>query len=363
MIVSAENVLVALSHVIEPSQKKDIVSLQMVRDLKVEGKWITFSVMLTKPSAPFKESIRRACIKAIQEHTDPDVVVEINFIPFVIPKKEDPNSLLLPGVKNIVAIASGKGGVGKSTITANLALSLAAMGRKVGLVDADIYGPSIPIMFDAVDAQLTPVEEDGKVKVLPLEKYGISIMSIGFFIDASRALIWRGPMASGALKQLLTDVKWGELDYLLIDLPPGTGDIHLSLVQTLRLTGAVVVSTPQQVALADARKAVAMFDNPKVGVNIIGMIENMSWFTPAELPQNKYYLFGQGGCRQLAEELQIPFLGEIPLVQSVCQSGDAGVPAVMQKDSIVKPYFIDIATQFENKLTEMKLVNQGSIPQ
>jgi ATP-binding protein involved in chromosome partitioning len=351
MILSAENVLFALAYVIEPSLKRDIVSLEMVKDLQVEDKKVTFSIVLTRSAAPFRESIRRACIKAIKENVSPDAEVEVAFQSQIIQKKENPNQSILPGVKNIVAIASGKGGVGKSTVTVNLALTLASMGRKVGLVDADIYGPSIPIMFDAVDAQLTPVEEDGKVKVLPLQKYGVSLASIGFFVDSSRALIWRGPMASGALKQLFTDVKWGELDYLLIDLPPGTGDIHLSLVQTLNLTGAIVVSTPQNVALADARKAVSMFENAKVSVKIIGMVENMAWFTPAELPENRYYLFGNGGCRELAKEMKLPFLGEIPLIQSVCRAGDEGVPAVFNKESLVKPYFNQIAEQFEKEVS------------
>ncbi len=341
-MLSVENVLAALSLVIEPDLKKDLVSLGMIHELQIDGQKVSFTIILTTPACPFKESMKRACIRAIKENVDKNVIVEITLQARTTGKKPAEDQLL-PHVKNVIAIASGKGGVGKSTVAANVALALAATGARVGLVDADIYGPSVPIMFGAVASELESFEKDGKVRVLPLIKYGVQIISIGFFIDASRALIWRGPMASGALKQLFTDVEWGELDYLLIDLPPGTGDIHLSLVQTVKLTGVVVVSTPQNVALADARKAVSMFENNKVGVKIIGLVENMSWFTPAELPLNKYYLFGNGGCRNLAAELNLPFLGEIPLVQSVCQSGDLGRPAVLDNENPAKPYFEKIA--------------------
>ncbi len=352
MILNADNVLVALGKVMEPDRKKDLVSLQMIKNLRVDAKNVSFTIQLPTAAYPFRESLKRAAVKSIKENIEAEVEVQIHFESPAIAKKkgEDP---LLSGVKNIVAIASGKGGVGKSTVAANIALSLAASGARVGLLDADIYGPSVPIMFDAVDKQLTSVEEDGKVKVLPMQKYGISIMSIGFFVDASKALIWRGPMASGALKQLFTDVKWGALDYLLIDLPPGTGDIHLSIVQTLQLSGALVVSTPQEVALADARKAVAMFENAKVGVKVLGMVENMAWFTPAELPNNKYYLFGKGGCERLAAELQVPYLGEVPLVQSVCESGDAGKPAVLDPENIARPYFEKIALNLAKEITAL----------
>jgi ATP-binding protein involved in chromosome partitioning len=351
MTLSIDNVLNALSLVIEPDLKKDLVSLGMIKDLSLNGNNIAFTIVLTTPACPFKESMKRACTKAIKENIEDVGEITISLESKVTTARKPKTEELLPEVKNIIAIASGKGGVGKSTVSANLALALAATGAKVGLLDADIYGPSVPMMFDAMDTPLESVEVEGKTKVLPLQKYGISIMSIGFFVDASRALIWRGPMASGALKQLFTDVVWGELDYLLIDLPPGTGDIHLSIVQMLKLRGAVVVSTPQQVALADARKAVAMFENDKVGVKILGMIENMAWFTPAELPQNRYYLFGHGGCRQLAQEMNIPFLGEIPLVQSVCQSGDAGKPAVLNHENIARPYFEEIAGKLASEIS------------
>jgi ATP-binding protein involved in chromosome partitioning len=350
MSLSVDNVLDALSKVIEPDFKKDLVSLGMIRDLEVEGKKVTFKIVLTTPACPFKESMRKACIRSIHENVDKEADIDITFESKVTSKRVE-NEPLLPGVKNIVAIASGKGGVGKSTVAANLAVSLARTGAKVGLLDADIYGPSVPVMFDAVDKELRSVEVNGKTKVLPMERYGISIMSVGFFVDASKALIWRGPMASAALKQLFTDVEWGELDYLLIDLPPGTGDIHLSLVQTLKLAGAVIVSTPQQVALADARKAVSMFENNSIKVKVLGMIENMSWFTPAELPENKYYIFGKDGCKDLAQEMNVPFLGQIPLVQSVRESGDSGKPAVLMDDNAARPYFEDAAKMLAREIS------------
>lgn len=358
MAITIDNVMLALSRVIDPDLKKDLVSLGMIRNLEIEGNKISFTIYLTTPACPFKESLKKACIQSIKEHVDADAETEIVFESRTLAAKKESAEDFLPGVKNIIAIASGKGGVGKSTVAANLALSLAASGAKVALVDADIYGPSVPIMFGAVDKELTSVEENGKVKVIPMQKYGISLMSIGFFVDASKALIWRGPMASGALKQLFTEVKWGELDYMFIDLPPGTGDIHLSLVQTLKLTGAVVVSTPQEVALADARKAVAMFENSKVGVKILGLVENMAWFTPAELPDNRYYLFGNGGCKNLAQEMNIPFLGEIPIVQSVCQSGDSGVPAVLNENNLAKPYFDEIAGKLASRIS---ILNAGDV--
>jgi ATP-binding protein involved in chromosome partitioning len=342
MPLSVENVLDALRLVIEPDLKKDLVSLGMIRDVKIEGKNVSFTVILTTPACPLKESIRKACVQAIHDHVDPDAIVDVNMEARVTGRTVNQEPML-PGVKNIIAIASGKGGVGKSTLAANLAVTLARSGAKVGLVDADIYGPSVPVMFDAVNKELTAVESNGRTKVLPLEKYGISVISIGFFVDASKALIWRGPMASAALKQLFTDVLWGELDYMLIDLPPGTGDIHLSLVQSVKLCGAVVVSTPQEVALADARKAVSMFENNNIKVKVLGLVENMSWFTPSELPENKYYIFGQDGCKNLATELNVPFLGQVPIIQGVRESGDLGKPAVMEDNHPATEYFTKIA--------------------
>jgi len=350
MTLSVENVLDALSKVIEPDLKKDLVTLGMIKDLEVEGKKVSFKIVLTTPACPFKDSMRKACIRSIHENVDKEAEVEISFESKVTSKRVE-NEPLLPGVKNIVAIASGKGGVGKSTVAANLSVSLASTGARVGLLDADIYGPSMPLMFDVVDKELKAIEVNGKTKVLPLEKYGVFLMSIGFFVDASKALIWRGPMASSALKQLFTDVEWGELDYLIIDLPPGTGDIHLSLVQTLKLAGVVIVSTPQQVALADAKKAVSMFENNNIKVKVLGMIENMSWFTPAELPENKYFIYGKDGCKNLAKEMHVPFLGQIPLVQSVCESGDSGKPAVLDEDNPAVPYFVKAAEMLAREIS------------
>ena len=350
MTLSVENVLDALSKVIEPDLKKDLVTLGMIKDLEVEGKKVSFKIVLTTPACPFKDSMRKACIRSIHENVDKEAEVEISFESKVTSKRVE-NEPLLPGVKNIVAIASGKGGVGKSTVAANLSVSLASTGARVGLLDADIYGPSMPLMFDVVDKELKAIEVNGKTKVLPLEKYGVFLMSIGFFVDASKALIWRGPMASSALKQLFTDVEWGELDYLIIDLPPGTGDIHLSLVQTLKLAGVVIVSTPQQVALADAKKAVSMFENNNIKVKVLGMIENMSWFTPAELPENKYFIYGKDGCKNLAKEMNVPFLGQIPLVQSVCESGDSGKPAVLDEDNPAVPYFVKAAEMLAREIS------------
>lgn len=256
-------------------------------------------------------------------------------------KEKKQEEQLLPGVKNIVAVASGKGGVGKSTVAVNIAIALAKEGKKVGLVDADIYGPSIPIMFGLENKKPDAKEIDGKVKVLPFEKYGIKLLSIGFFVDASQALIWRGPMASNALKQLFTEAAWGELDYLLIDLPPGTGDIHLTLVQTVPVTGAIIVSTPQKVALADARKAMSMFSQPSINIPVLGLVENMAWFTPAELPENKYYIFGEKGAEKLSKELNVELLGQIPIVQSICESGDSGVPIITQDKQMVHDAFLN----------------------
>ena len=350
MALSVDNVLFALSKVIEPDLKKDLVSLGMIKDLEVDGFKVTFKIVLTTPACPFKESMRKACIRSIKENVHKDADVDIQFESKVTTRRLE-DEPMLPGVKNIIAIASGKGGVGKSTIAANLAISLAQTGAKVGLLDADIYGPSVPMMFGASDKELVSIQENGKTKVLPLERHGIGIMSIGFFVDSSKALIWRGPMASSALKQLLTDVNWGELDYLLIDLPPGTGDIHLSLAQLLTLTGVVIISTPQKVALADARKAVSMFENNQIKVKVLGMIENMSWFTPAELPDNRYYIFGKDGCKNLAEEIGVPFLGQIPLIQSIMESGDSGLPVVLDQNNPSKMYFEQAAKMLASQVS------------
>ena len=343
MIYTNEQVLNALKNVIEPDLKKDMVSLNMISDVKTdESKNISFTVILTTPACPLKESIRKACIAAIHEFVDKDAIVTVNLTSKVTtkrPKEEE----ILKGVKNIIAVASGKGGVGKSTIAANLAISLANLGSKVGLIDADIYGPSVPVMFNLEQAHPEIREINGKQKMIPIEKYGIKVLSIGFFVDPDKALVWRGPMASSALTQLFRDGDWGELDYLVIDMPPGTGDIHLTLVQTVPVTGVVIVSTPQKVALADARKGVSMFQEKSINVPVLGLIENMSYFTPEELPDNKYYIFGKDGCRKLAEEIKVPFLGPIPLVQGIRESGDAGKPICTDPESLVTTAFVDIA--------------------
>lgn len=339
MSITKEKILEALSHVDDPDLKKDIVTLGMVRDLKVEGSNVSFTIMLTTPACPMKDLIHNAAKNAVLHFVDPKAVVNIHMDAEVTTRKNN----LLPSVKNIIAVASGKGGVGKSTVASNLAVALSKMGAKVGLVDADIYGPSIPMMFDVLLDKPNLVDVDGKSKMVPVMAHGISIMSIGFFADPDQAIPWRGPMASRALTQLFTDVHWGDLDYMIIDLPPGTGDIHLSLVQSVPLTGVLMVSTPQQVALADAKKGIAMFRMPQILVPILGIVENMAYFTPAELPQNKYYLFGKGGAKALSEQLAIPFLGEIPLVQSICESGDAGHPAVLQENTPQALAFMQLA--------------------
>jgi ATP-binding protein involved in chromosome partitioning len=341
MVTSAQ-IINALKNVIDPDLKKDLVSLNMISDVNIEGNKVSFSVILTTPACPLKESIKKACIDAVHDKIDKNLEVTVNMSSKVTTKTNKKENIL-DGVKNIIAVASGKGGVGKSTVAVNLAIALAKTGAKVGLVDADIYGPSIPLMFDLLDAKPDFNEIKGKNIIEPIEKYGIKLLSIGFFVDPEKALIWRGPMATGALKQMFSDSNWGELDYMVIDLPPGTGDIHLTLVQTLPVTGVVIVSTPQKVALADARKGVSMFIQKEINVPVLGLIENMAYFTPAELPENKYYIFGKNGCIKLAEELNVPFLGQIPLVQSICDSGDKGRPIVMDDESPIASAFMNIA--------------------
>lgn len=326
----------ALSTVDDPDLKKDIVTLNMVRDIVVKEDAVSFTVVLTTPACPLKELIRTSCEEAIHTHIGPAVAVTVNMTSDVTSLRVD--SDLLPGVKNIIAIASGKGGVGKSTVSANLAIALANTGARVGLIDADIYGPSIPTMFGLEDAQPPVVEEDGKNYLIPIEKYGIKLISIGFLTPPDSAVVWRGPMASSALKQFITDCKWGDLDYLLIDLPPGTSDIHLTLVQTVPVTGAVIVSTPQKVALADAQKGLSMFQQPQINVPVLGIIENMAYFSPPELPDNKYYIFGKGGGKRLAEKNQVPFIGELPLVEAIRESGDAGAPVILENNPAAEAF-------------------------
>jgi ATP-binding protein involved in chromosome partitioning len=304
---------------------------------------VKFTVVLTTPACPLKDLIRNACVNAIHHLVSKDVEVQVNMTANVNSNRKDGRSIL-PNVKNIIVVASGKGGVGKSTVAANLALALSEGGATVGLMDADIYGPSVPIMFGVRGVRPMMETVEGKGMIVPLEKHGIKLMSIGSLIDEKQAVVWRGPMVSSALKQFLTDVHWGELDYLVIDTPPGTGDIHLTLVQTVPVTGVVMVTTPQDVALADAKKGIAMFGGSQINVPILGLVENMSYFTPAELPNNKYYIFGQEGGKRLAEQLEIPFLGQIPLVQGIREGGDDGVPAMIGGDNATKLAFMGLAS-------------------
>lgn len=349
MSITKEQVLEALKNVEDPDLKKDLVTLGMIKDLVVEGKNVNFTVVLTTPACPMKEMIHKACVNAVLHFIDAEAKVNVTMTSDVTSRKS--SGPLLPNVKNIIGVASGKGGVGKSTVASNLALALVKLGAKVGLVDADIYGPSQTIMFDVVHEKPMIKVIDGKNKIIPVESYGVKLLSIGFFADTSQAIVWRGPMAAKALIQMFADAEWGELDYMVIDLPPGTGDIHLSLVGAVPLNGVVIVSTPQLVALADAKKGVGMFRLPSINVPVLGIVENMSYFTPPELPNNKYYIFGKGGAQKLAEDLGVPLLGEIPLVQSICEAGDAGRPAVMQETTPQAIAFIEMASKVAQQLS------------
>lgn len=341
-MITEADVLKALTNVDDPDFGKDIVSLNMVKDVKVEGKKVSFTVELTTPACPMKEMIHKACINAIKIFVDKEAEVEVNMTARVLGARAADGGDLLPDVKNIIAVGSGKGGVGKSTVSTNLAIALAKTGAKVGYLDADIYGPSAPLMFGMQGERPMMREVNGKGMIEPLERFGVKVMSIGFLVDEKQAVVWRGPMATGALKQFITDVYWGELDYLIIDMPPGTGDIHLTLVQTIPITGAVIVTTPQNVAMADAKKAMMMFKNANIQVPILGIVENMAYFTPAELPDNKYYIFGKDGGKQLAEQFEVPFLGEVPLVQSIREGADKGFPAVLNDEPVSLAAFTEI---------------------
>ncbi len=334
----------ALATVRYPGSGKNLVEAEMIADnIRIDGMKVSFSIIFEKPTDPFLKSVVKAAETAIHTYVGKEVEVTITTESKQVARPEV--GKLLPQVKNVIAISSGKGGVGKSTVSANLAVALAKLGYKVGLLDADIFGPSMPKMFDVEDARPVGEHIDGRDMIVPVEKYGVKLLSIGFFVDPDQATLWRGSMASNALKQLIADAAWGELDYFLLDLPPGTSDIHLTLVQTLAITGAIVVSTPQQVALADARKGINMFTNDKVNVPILGLVENMAWFTPAELPENKYYIFGEGGARRLAEDMNVPLLGEIPLVQSICEQGDKGAPVALDDTSITGQAFLQLAQE------------------
>jgi ATP-binding protein involved in chromosome partitioning len=351
-LIVPKNITDALRSVKYPGSNEDVVSLDMAQEIRVAGKKITFSLVFQRSDDPNMQAVIAACEDAIIAQLGPDVEIKGNITPKAIHQMERP---VLPGVKNLIAVASGKGGVGKSTVSVNLAVALAKTGAKVGLIDADIFGPSIPKMFGAEDIRPSGVRVDGKERIQPINKYGVSFLSIGFFVNTEDAVIWRGPMASNALKQLINDGNWGTLDYLLFDLPPGTSDIHLTLVQTVPITGAIIVTTPQDVALADVIRGVNMFKGKGVDVPVLGLVENMSWFTPAELPENKYYIFGKEGGVKLAEKLQMPLLGQIPIVQSIREGGDSGAPVALNEDSITGQAFATIAanvieqTDFRNE--------------
>lgn len=346
--ITKDKILAALGTVEEPDLKKDLVSLNMIRDVEAGVNQISFTVVLTTPACPLKELIRQRCVEAIQRDLGTGFEINIQMTSDVTANAR--KSIMLPGVKNIIAISSGKGGVGKSTVTVNLAMALKKAGAKVGILDADISGPSIPIMFGAEDMQPLVSPKDGKNFIAPIMQYGIKMISIGFLTPPDSAVVWRGPMASQALRQFFGDVDWGELDYLLLDMPPGTSDIHLTLVQTVPVSGAVVVTTPQKVAVADATKGGSMFSQGNINVPILGVIENMSYFTPAELPENRYYLFGQGGGQQLADKLGVELLGQIPIVQKIREGGDEGRPVTMDDHELVTGSFMEVAEKLAQKI-------------
>jgi ATP-binding protein involved in chromosome partitioning len=353
MKITNELVLNALKHVQDPDLHKDLVTLGMIQDIKIDGNKISFKLVLTTPACPLKDKMKNDCIRAIQGRIDPYAEVTVEVTSRTTSRRNESDNLL-KGVKNIIAIVSGKGGVGKSTVAANLAVSLAKLGAKVGLLDADIYGPSVPLMFDLKDAHPIVREEDGKTLITPIVKYGIKVLSIGFFVDPDKALVWRGPMASNYMQQMLTGGDWGELDYLVLDMPPGTGDIHLTLVQSVPVTGICIVTTPQEVALADARKAFGMFTTDQIKVPVLGLIENMAWFTPEELPENKYFIFGKEGGKRFAEEAGVPLLGQIPIVQGICESGDNGSPSALDDSSAIGKAFVRLA---ENVVRQVAIRN------
>jgi ATP-binding protein involved in chromosome partitioning len=342
MNLGEKEVVEVLKSIVHPSANKDIITFELVKNLSVNQNKISFELSFSTVNDPLKSSIKRACEIKLKEAFGDKVELDISIITAMKPVGPTNSQTILPGVKNIIAIASGKGGVGKSTVAVNLAVAFGKIGAKVGLIDADIYGPSVPKMLGAELEKPLFSKIDGRDVIIPVERYGIKVLSIGFFLNPQDATIWRGPMASNALKQLMTDADWGELDYLFIDLPPGTSDIHLTLVQSVPVTGAVIVSTPQDVALADAIKGINMFQNDNINVPVLGLVENMSWFTPEELPQNKYYIFGKDGCSNLAKKLDIPFLGQIPIVQGIREGGDMGVPSVLNKD-LTGEFFKNIA--------------------
>ena len=352
-MITQEQIFNALSHVEDPDLKKDLVTLKMIEDLRINGNKVSFSVVLTTPACPMKAMLENACRNAILHFVSKDAELSINMTSRVTSRPDKG----LPGIKNIIVVASGKGGVGKSTVAVNLAIGLAKKGASVGLIDADIYGPSVPMMFGVEGARPKASQNaEGKTRIEPIEKYGIKLLSIGFFTDPNQPVPWRGPMVSTAVKQLFNDADWGELDYLVVDLPPGTGDIHITITQGFPITGALIVTTPQNVALADARKGMGMFLMESINVPLLGVVENMSYFTPAELPDNKYYIFGKNGGQALAKQFDIPFLGEIPLVESISEAGDEGKPVILQEDNLMGMAFMQIA---ERVAQQVAIQNAG----
>ena len=354
MSFTKQDIYKALETITEPGEGKSLIENNNISNLVVFGSEVVVDVSISNPALQAKKKIELEIKKAIHSLVDEKIEVKVNVKSIATPKKEENSNLIkgkkIPNIQNIIAIASGKGGVGKSTITANTAISLAKMGFKVGVLDADIYGPSMHLMFDVEKERPISVNIDGRSKMKPIENYGVKLLSLGFFTNPNQAVIWRGPMASKALNQLIFDADWGELDFLLIDLPPGTGDVHLSIVQALPINGAVIVSTPQNIALADAKKGVAMFQQESIQVPVLGIIENMAYFTPEELPDNKYYIFGKDGAKHLAEDITTKFLGEIPLVQSIREAGDVGHPVALQENTLLEKAFTDITKEMVSEL-------------
>lgn len=351
MSMCEHGVRAALQKVVHPETGKDIISMGMVNSIKVEGNRVSMVLLLTKKNDPFASALKKKAIKQINDEFGADVEVEVAVVADVTPRQAPVNKKGgVAKVKNIIAVASGKGGVGKSTVAVNLAVAMAKTGAKVGLIDADIFGPSVPKMMGLEYSQPDVIKEDGEELIYPIEAYGVSVLSIGFFVDPQNALLWRGPMASNALKQLINQGVWGELDFLFLDMPPGTSDIHLTLVQEVAVTGTVIISTPQDVALADAIKGINMFASESINVPVIGLVENMSWFTPEELPNNRYYIFGKDGCKTLAEHMKVPLLGQIPIVQSIREGGDYGEPVANNQTTIMGKAFADLAQKFAQQV-------------
>jgi ATP-binding protein involved in chromosome partitioning len=361
MTLDKKEVLKALENITVPGEGQNMVESGAVKNIQIFGDEVEIDITISNPSLQARKKTEVEILKIIHKEVYEKAKIKVNLKVEAAAEKSKPNEIKgkpIPGIQNIIAVASGKGGVGKSTVTANLAVTLAKMGFKVGLLDADIYGPSMPIMFDVAQEKPLAVTIDGKSKMKPVENYGVKMLSIGFFTQPNQAVIWRGPMASKALNQMIFDAHWGELDFMLLDLPPGTGDIHLSIMQAMPVTGAVIVSTPQEVALADAKKGVAMFQQDSINVPVLGIVENMAYFTPEELPENKYYIFGKEGAKHLAEDLKVPFLGEIPLIQSIREAGDAGRPAAMQEGTPIAAAFEELT---KNVVQEVVARNK-SIP-